>query len=447
MSGSDTNTEWTSELYRLLADSNTDDESTIEFIEEIIPDEGVHHDYKQEMYISSQSAEQTKERKSEFIKYCCAFANVPRISQHRFLFVGFDDSGMLNGIQYYNQNQGDHILDVDDSRLQDILSEYLDPVPELEIHDLNSGGDRGGVVVIKRVYDLPVVVTDAIRKNDGSEFIIEGQAFIRQGSQTVLMDSGHFRQIMGYRENLIGEKIQEFADDLGQVVGISTDDLEQMNLSVTSDPNAPAVRDVVTPNQARDIDQELNARMKLWNTTGDLPSEKDILYRFYNNRDRLTLDDDKREYLLRSSLANYIPGTEWLLGYSGHTDDLLESILSDMYNHWTILMLEKLLLVIGNEHLLDFIKNSQEMQYSDSKAEEYTGYCNREIDERLYNYVDRNIRFGSDSYATSELLSDQDTADTLLDDVVMSAVNGSEPNHKIKSAIRQVELVRLCRIA
>lgn len=178
---------WYEILHARLEASGRSDESVIGFIEEEISDEGGILDFKQDLYISADPSHHDKKRQAKLIKHFSALSNVRTRARFRYLFIGFDDDGQFTGMMNREPMDGDQVLDVDDAHLRDVFADKVSPSPDFKIFELEKNGNRGGVIVIRQGKQVPLVIEKTLRKNDGSVFVYEGQAYTRDGSQTIRM--------------------------------------------------------------------------------------------------------------------------------------------------------------------------------------------------------------------------------------------------------------------
>jgi hypothetical protein len=426
----------------MLTSTGESDADTIDFIEDNVPDdEGRLFDYKREMYLTADDPEEENERRAKFIKTVCALANASDRSPWRFIIIGFDSTGTFQGIQRLGAQGGEHLIDIDDVRLQELLTDYLVPTPDIDAFRLDANGDEALVLVIGRVDEPPTVIDGTIKIADGKRAIItEGQSYTRKGSRTTLMGHSEHRELVERRERLINEKIQGMADDLSQVVGITSEELEGVDLTVTSSEEGVPLREIVTTEPAEDINEELRAGVKTWNTNGELISSRDTIYRYYRHRDSLDLTDEITEYLIHSCLVNYLPGVEWILRYNQEVDGVFRSVLNRVDGN-NINMVEHVLLVLGNDDLLREIESNADLDYSRSKASEYADLCDEPINERLRRYVPSTVKVGTDEYSLDELLDGSVDVEELFDAVV-TLVNNNDTDDN-RASFREIELVKL----
>ncbi|QLG51007.1 RNA-binding domain-containing protein [Natrinema halophilum] len=443
---SESGSEWPSELVNKLH-SDVDDDEIIQFIEDVVPDDEAHiFDNKREAYVSASDDDKTEKRRAGLAKSFAGLANVHHRSAHRFMFVGFDDAAQFQGIQYLGAEGGDHVYDVDDQEIQNILRDHLEPPPSVEKHRLEADDDRGLVFVIERATSPPIVITETVNA-EGDRITTQGIAPTRRSSETTHMRHSDFRDIVEHREEVLTDVLEHWVDDLGRVVGAPAEDIEEHEFSITSDPNAPAVRNVVVPQEARDLNEDLSAKAISWLTDDDLPGSVEVMYKFYNRRDLIDGTEDEyyqnqMDFLFNASLAHYLPGAEWLSTFDGDWDDLFSQVINTDYNHWSILMLEKILFVLGWNEMLQDIADNEGFNYRDSEAETYADMCELPTLERIEECIGTRIYFDGDSYSVSDLYSDEEALEDLFDEVAEHC-HTNEPE---KGALRSIELIRLSKV-
>lgn len=199
---------WYDTLFELIQ-SGEDAKTILNFVSKVVPSEGPIHDYKSDMYISADPTHHHKRRTSEFLKYCSAFSNIPHPSEHRYLMIGFDDDGDFSGIQYRDQKGGEHILDADDARIQDIPDNSLYPSPNFKLYEYELHEKRGGILAIKEADRPPLIIEETIRKSGGGAFVTEGQAYTRDGSRLVVMDHHAHRKLIERHAQPLTNSLQQ----------------------------------------------------------------------------------------------------------------------------------------------------------------------------------------------------------------------------------------------
>lgn len=430
---------------RLEASSRTDD-SVIEFVEDEVPGEGEILDFKQDLYISADPPHHDRKRQSSIMKYFSALANVRAPARFRYLFVGFDDNGQFTGMMNREPMGGDQVLSVDDAHIRDVFADKVSPSPNFGVFNLEKGENRGGVIVIRQGEQVPLVIEKTLRKSDGSTFVSEGQAYTRDGSRTVRMDSDDFAGMMRYREELITEKIQELTEGLSQVVGIPDDQLANLDLNVTESDDGVPIRELVTMDAPKSIDEELKTAVKGSKGAGGFEYQRRGLYEFLAQRDNIDLDNEseqKIEFLIRASLRNHLHGTYWLAHYEGDTDELLEQIIAEDINGATICPLERILLVLGKRIYLQEIDDTYGSRYLSSKASEFEEKCDCEIHIRVAEYVGNSIKIDDNSYSVNDLVYENANKDPemLLSQLIEGLLHDDNPTGRAR--LREMELICL----
>ncbi|WP_121821042.1 AlbA family DNA-binding domain-containing protein [Halostella salina] len=446
------NKPWPQDLYNLFKDSTSNDRDVVEFIKTTLPDtEGRLFDAKGELYLRLPDSEDEQKQRAKIIKTVSALANVVDRSPYRFLLIGFQEDGTFDGIQKRGPAGGDHIIDTDEAELQQLLIDYLEPAPDVERYEINQNNKCGLVLVIQPVKEPPSVVENNIRIKGGTKSLItEGQVFTRKGSRNTRMGNDEFRNLVDRREQILLDKIEQFADDLAQVAGLSPEQLENATLAVSpsDDEDAFPLREVITTDPARDVNEKLKIAVKNWRSTGDLASSLNTVYQYYDHRQELDLTNqdgerlDKAEYLIQSSIIHYLPGTEWILKYDGDEERVYRSVL-DQVDGNNLQMIEHVLLVRGKKEILEEIQDDPRLDYHSSNAADYKELCDRSPESRLREYgaILTGVSIGQSEYSLEELLSGGTDIESLIDDAVKKGRQTQPKN--TKSTLRKLELIRL----
>lgn len=446
MSEGEEESAWHEVLHARLEASGRSDEAVINFIEGEAPDEGEIIDFKQDLYISADPSHHDTKRQATLMKHFSALANVRTPARFRYLFIGFDDDGQFTGMMNREPMGGDQVLDVDDAHLRDVFADKVSPSPNFEVFELEKNGDRGGVIVIRQGEQVPLVIEKTLRKNDGSAFISEGQAYSRDGSRTTRMTSDDFAGMMRYREELITNKIQQLTEGLSQVVGIPDDQLANFDLSVTESDDGVPVRELVTMDAPKTIDEELKTAVKGSKGSGGFEYQRRGLYEFIAQRDGIDLDDEgtqKIQFLVRASLQNHIHGAYWLAQYEGDTDKFLEKVIAEDVNGTTIRPLERILLVLGKRSYLQELDDTYGSEYDSSDASVFEGVCDRGIHHRVAEYTGESVKIGDTKYSVHDLVygNADDDPEELIGSVVDDLLD--DDNSTDRTRLREVELTYL----
>jgi hypothetical protein len=446
MEGEEGASAWHEVLHARLETTERSDESIINFIEEEVPNERETLDYKQDLYLSADSSHHNKKRQANLMKHFSALANVRTPARFRYLFIGFNDDGGFTGMQYRKPRGGDQVLDVDDAHLRDVFSDKVSPSPDFEIFELEHKDDCGGVIVLRQGEQVPLVVEKTLRKEDGSAFIYEGQAYTRDGSRTTRMSSDDFAAMIRYREELITAKIQDLTQGLSQVVGIPDDQLANLDLNVTQSDDGVPIRDLVTMDAPKTINEELRTAIKGSKGSGGYEYQRRGLYEFLSKRDDINLSkkgEEKIEFLVRASLREHMHGAYWLVQYESDVDELIETVLAEDVNGTTISSLERLLLVLGKRAHLKQIADENEWNFMRSKASDYAGKCNGAVHLCVTEYTGQRVKIGDSSYSVEKLVYGNASEDPeeLLDEVIEYLLNND--NSTNRGRLRNIELIYL----
>lgn len=437
---------WHEVLHARLEASGRTDDSVIDFIEEEVPNEGEIADFKQDLYISANPSHHDKKRQATLLKYISALTNVRAPARFRYLFVGFDDDGQFTGMMNRNPMGGDQAIDVDDADLRNVFADKVSPSPNFEVFDLSKGEAQGGVIVIRQGEQVPLVIEKTLRKNDGSAFISEGQAYTRDGSRTIRMGSDEFAGMMRYREELITGKIQELTEGLSQVVGIPDDQLANLDLNVTESDDGVPVQELVTMDAPKSIDEELKTAVKGSKGAGGFEYQRRGLYELLAQKEDIDFEEkgeEKIEFLVRASIRNHLHGGYWLARYEDEIDELLERIVAEDIDGTTISSVERILLVLGQRTLLQEIHDKYGSRYHSSNASSFAGKCDRAIHIRVEEYAGESINIDDDSYSVSELVytNAEEDPEHLLSKVVEELLDDDNPTGRTN--LREMELICL----
>lgn len=436
---------WHNELHEILNDSGISDRRIASFIEDRIPnDEGPIFDYKEDLYLrSEEDPEKDNGFKASFIKSVSALANTISESQHRYLFIGFDDSGIFQGASFQSPvlKDSSHIIKMDDAEIRNIVENYLYPEPDFEKYKIEFDGNEGLVLEVSSVERPPSIIQKTIRISQGKQILAaKGSAYTRKGSKTTVMDHSDFRKIIELREKIVEDKIREFAEDLDKVVGIPSNQLSNLNLSVTSSEDGMPVEEVVTTDAAKDINEELTTAVKSWNSSGELLSSRESIYRFYQRAEDLELDNEKIEFLLRSCLDNWLPGAEWIRQFDGNNKQIYKSIIEEN-SFPAIVVVEKLLLLEGETELLEKISNDPDLGYGQSQAERYANESKKDLIDRLEVLNLDYFTYNETRHDLKDLLSDKEKTGKIMRQVVDDVSEEDLDFHRKK--LRKIEYVRL----
>lgn len=438
------NAHWTEDLYDLLTSSENDGDAIVEFIESSVPsDEGRLFDNKRELYLNATRPEIENKRQAKLIKHISALSNVVDESEYRYIFVGFEGDTTFTGIERLGAKGGDHLIDIDEVELQQLLEESLDPPPVVEFFEFSASGKSGLVLVVHRRERPPSVIDTTIKVSDGqSALVTKGQAYTRRGSKTTLMTHDDIRGLVEMREEIFNRKVQEWAKDLSRVVGIPSEELSELDLTVSPSDEGVKLDEVVTTAPAGNLREELYTAVKQWNTNDELLSNRSTIYRYYDRRGEFEVTNELAEFLTHSCIVNYLPGSEWIIRYQGNPGEILRDTVEYIDGN-NIPMLENVLLVLGERSVLEIIRDNDKIKFSRSKAEEYINECDESATERLTEAfgTKKTITVGNEKHEVSDLVGDDEAVESLFENATQTVIrNDSDKN---RSALRHLELLRL----
>ncbi|ODR80091.1 hypothetical protein BG842_12075 [Haladaptatus sp. W1] len=437
---------WTKELYQLLQDPDAEDSKIVEFIENSIPnEEGRLIDNKRKMFLGADSPDKEKERQVKFIKPINAFANVVQKQPYRFLFVGFNDDRTFMGISDWGADGGQTLYDVDESKIQNLIEGSLEPTPNVERYKIHDDG-RDGVIFVIMSADIPPVLTSkSINEQSGKSILEVGVAYTRKGSTNRKMRHSDYRVLIERREELINEKFESVAQDLNQVVGIPSDQLEEMDLSVSASNEGVPVREVLSTDATEDIDDQLTIAAKNWNSTGELISDRRTLYRFYKRRSDLELTDTKLECLIRSFLSAYLAGYHWInewLMKNQTIDPVLERCIEQDINGNNIRSVERVIFMMDKDGLLQDLDDMYD--FSSSEADDFIQRCGDDPQSKVDHCITRSTaEVGNVTYTLSEIIENNEDGEAALESLIDELLQSDDS--LARSKLRAIELALLSR--
>lgn len=437
---------WCEALHEMLDSSDTADKEIIEFIDETVPDgESRLYDNKRQVYIHSDSTDTGKERKFNFLKHISALANTRDEQRFRYLFACFDDDGQFIGASDWNAKGGDHAADLDEARVQNVFSDSLEPIPKVKRHILENDGDRAVVFEIQRAESPPILFDQSISIEGGSKTLVKpGMGYIRKGSQSRRMTNADYRVIVERRETVINETIEETLKGLNQIVGIPSNDLENLDLTVSSSGEGVPIDELVTTEGYSDLNKRLSLSVKEWNTSGELYSNRDAIYTMLKRRDELQLDDEHCEFLMWSTLNNHFPPTEWILNYESDPQEPLHEFYRQKLNGRIISVFEATNYILGCEEVLSAIAEDDDITYLSSKAEEYLENIGKSPEKKLMEVTSRkNVSIAESIFSLKEFVNSGGPLETGLEQTVDALMKNDESNNR--SILRDIEYARLAR--
>ena len=161
----------------------------------------------------------------------------------------------------------------------------------------------------------------------------KGTIFVRHSAKSEPITQHDIERIIGERLNsqkhLWLDNVRRVTEaPLGSEVIIQS---RKGAVRLTTDPTAPTVRAVLDTTKIRSVDEELTTAVKFWNTDGAALVSEHQLYKFYQERFKLSLDAERAECLIRSSLAHWMPACYW----ASHADgqELRDILAMVVRNH------------------------------------------------------------------------------------------------------------------
>lgn len=221
-------------------------------------------------------------------------------------------------------------------------------------------------------------------------------------------------------------------------IGVSD---SQISVSIEEEGGVP-VNIALSTEPATSPNDRLRTAARDWRSIDDLISNRIPIYEFYRDRASLDHTDRTAEFLFRSSISNYIPGTEWLINYSGDVNSLFREIIQDRPGHESILTLERIFCVLGEKELLSIIAQDPALQYGNSKVNDFIELSKRPLLHRVESqFPTTGIIQLDQKYPFSDLLDGSIDVDKLLDDIISQLLENDDT--QIRTSLRQLELVRL----
>ncbi|TQQ80728.1 AlbA family DNA-binding domain-containing protein [Halonotius roseus] len=437
---------WSETLHTLLVSASASSNDIVEFIDETVPDgENKLYDNKRQAFIHTDGSDVGKEREFKLLKHICALANTRGEQRYRYLFIGFSDEGGFIGASDWNSKGGEHLVEVDEARVQDLLSDSLDPMPEITRTLIEYNDNKAAVLQIEREDSPPVLFDTSIKSDGGSRTLVKkGVAYIRKGSQSRLMRNSDYRVIIERREDLVNDKINEALQGLSRMVGISSDQLENLDISVTSSDDGVPIDEIVTTEGYSDLNKRLSLSVKEWNSSGELYSSRKVIYKMLKRGEELDLNDEKCEFLAQSSINNNFPPAEWIIAHSEDLGDCLSDFYKNQLNGRMISVFESVNYLMKNEEILRAIADNEDMNFNTSNAEEYIENIQSPVSKKIQQLTSRqNITIAGHDHSIDNLVSSGGPLETGLEEVVDRLISSDEANDR--SILRDLEYTRLAR--
>ena len=280
---------------------------------------------------------------------------------------------------------------------------------------------------------------------------------------------------LGYESDLTGVKIKQLRRLLSNTYKIVTEDAPKREIQIELLQEASGEEELsklvgIVPfedsgegadlflRQILDDEESLaesiedpNYRLKLatfhWLVSDILIDSRTSVLNFRSDRDELELNDNRRELLFRSSLNNYLQGTDWLVSYEGDWEEMLSRVISDLDSAEPAKRLQYDLLVLGHSDLMEKLRDNPELDYMSLDAENYVPMCEEPMETRLREYVSsssNNIRYGDETTSVGPLLEDENETKRLLEEATNYLMD-EPPNVSSThwTGFRKLELINL----
>lgn len=437
---------WFEELNQKLESLEESDEEIIEFIHTRFPsDESELFDNKKELYVNDDDSDDEMEKKISFVKSISSLANVIHESRKRYLLVGFNDDTDFVGCDFYGEaDDRYHVLNQDDASLQNILEQYLYPVPSISKYDLETEEESGSILVIDSIDRPPSIIQETVKISDDKERLsTEKMAHTRNGSKITKIDHDYILSVIEQKEDLIKEKFQEVTENFDKVMGLSPSELEKVDLEVTTSDDGFPVEQVLDTQGTDDINEALNTAVKYWNTHGSVQFNESSLLMYYKQKDELELDREKSEFLFRASLLNEMVGATWLLEReNSEINEILKRAIEELEIRPTMLI-DQLLLILRNANLLNELKSQIERRNPKKRISRYIQNCDGGLEERAKLIKNSEIWHGDKIYHPAEYEERKGEIEGSFNQVIEDYSEGNVRKEKIREfeLLRATELV------
>lgn len=298
-------------------------EEVEQLVSELTGDEHSWIDLKRHYPIDE---ERGNEKKADFIKDIVAMANTislqpdygPRfLSQaERYILIGVDDSGDIVGT---TEDLGEYtsLLEVDTSRPQQIVADYLTPTPEVNIHKFDNSEPRLCLIVVKTCDSPPVTISREL----GDE-LSRGDVYIRDGDRNRPARREDYQDFVQFHL----EKQRDYiTEGIQQVVGMNIDYLRELGevrevdnggenvIPVSPGEDGPDIQSsLINPIELDSVSRELNADVTKWRRRDRHSCSEESLYDYYINTSRLDLTGEQLAFLVQSSWNNGHLGSFWV---------------------------------------------------------------------------------------------------------------------------------------
>ena len=444
--------EWHKELAEKLESSEVEGSEIIHFIESgISSDETSIYDNKRELYIDAEGSDKKKEWKGKIVRSISALANSKHESQIRYLFIGFTDGTEFEGINFWGETSDDnHIWNADDAEITNILDEYLQPCPKIQVDRIESEeGEKAMIISIRRAREPPIIVEKGLQRSGGQIEIHKGAAYTRKNSQNSVMEYEGFRRIVDWKREVLREMLEDITGDLSKAIEMPTAELEEHSFSLakpeesdntisvetTDDAEMKVTQGVVDTSPATEVNDSLNTAVRTWTTLQDLANNPTRLTEFYTKRKELSLDDKKIEYLFKSAISTKLAGVPWL-EYAEDRQEVLKKTIQDI-DISPDMVIDKVLLILGEKELLGTLEDEVDNNSMKQRAKEYQRHCSKDLKRRAKKARHSETWYDGTKYKIENFNQQRNEIDQIMNE----AMEKLESQEAQKPTVRDVEFL------
>lgn len=366
----------------------------IDLINKLSGDEHDWVDMKENYYVLG-----LENKKADFIKDVAAMANTTTDQDSHYIIIGVEDeSGDLVGIssEFNSESDPRHILGVDEADLQQVLTEYVSPTPNVTLHKFIENSPKFGVLSISQIRKKPCVIQKSIYFR-GDKKLQRGLIYLRSGSSNIIALRSDIEQIIDERVQNRREEILEGirkATEIGPEAVASIGDIVheegEGEISVEVGEEGDFVMEErFSREPLSDLDNRLTLDMKRWATTSTITIDEGTLWEYYSTPDQLSIDEESVLFLTRASLDIGTYGAFWLT----YTDistirDILLSASGSYHQDKTI---SEVFVALGDQKGLEMFYNNISTNTNINPFPGYLDDCSKNPDNRLDCIISNTI--------------------------------------------------------
>lgn len=432
-----------------------------DLIENLAGDEHDWVDMKEDYYVLG-----LDNKKADFIKDIASMANTNTDRDEHYIFVGVeDDTGDIVGVNQNYDDQSDplHVLNVDESNLQQELTEYISPTPNVALHKFTNQDSKFGVLIINQLKKKPCTIQKSIDFH-GDRELQRGLIYFRSGSSNTIARHSDIERIIDQR---VQSRREEILDGIQKATEIGPEAVATVGDIVHEDGEGEIVVEIgdegdfvleerFSREPVSDIDERLTLDMKRWATTGSVSIDTNSLWEYYESVNEISIDEQSVLFLTRSALDNKVYGGFWLT----YTDinkirDILNSTSGGYHKNRSI---GRLFSVLGDAEGLEKFYEQHDINKSTNSFSEYLDICNKRRSDRIDELVSSSIHeIGYSEWSDSLNITSMDgeelreTIQTLahhlneLDDRSSGYDSWYNKYENFRDALRDAELVLLTK--